>query len=271
MKETAISIALLAALVISGCDSCDTRGSCDGCCYDTQPPAVPTCVRTITGDTYVIVEWDPVIVDDLAGYGVYRNDQPYGAYTRIGNVARDEETWFVDDGLTNGVTYYYAVDAYDLSGNESDLSYDIVDDTPRPEGAGLQWFTMSYNPDESAIAILPIQYETIVITSCDSHYAQYCLMRDDRDLLRIVPLEENQIQDMGYTYSWDEISQAPENGWSASLDGVEVIRSHTYVLRTASGYYGKVRVTSVGPGWVVADWAFQSQQLSTELAPKRRG
>ena len=101
--------------------------------------------------------------------------------------------------------------------------------------------------------------------------AQYYLTRDSHGVLRIVPLGENQLQDMGYTYGWDEISEAPEDGWSAALEGVEVIRYHTYVLRTVNGFYGKIRVLSEGPGWIIADWAYQGQQWSTELAPMVRG
>ena len=270
MKKVALLLCVLAGFV-AGCDTCDTCDPCDGPCYDDQPPAIPTGVRTITGDTYVIVEWDPVRVDDLAGYGVYRSTEAFGTYYRIGDVGWDEETSYFDDGLTNGMTYYYAVDAYDIHGNESELSYETVDDTPRPEGINLQWFTVAYDPDESAIAILPFQYSTIVITSYMNSIAQYYLTRDSQGVLRIVPLGDNQLQDMGYTYGWDEISEAPEDGWSESPDGVEVIQFHTYVLRTVNGFYGKIRVLSAGPGWIYADWAFQNKQWSTELAPRVRG
>jgi hypothetical protein len=269
MKKAALLLCVLAGLA-AGCDTCDTCDSCGGPCIDDQAPAVPTGVRTITGDTWVIIEWDPVRVDDLAGYGVYSSTEAFGTYYRIGDVGWDEETYFVDEGLTNGLTYYYAVDAYDIHGNESALSYETVDDTPRPEGIDLQWFTISYNPDESAIAILPFQYSTLVVTSYTSGIAQYYLTRDGDGIMRIVPLGDNQIQDMGYTYSWDEISEAPEDGWSESPGGVEVIQFHTYVLRTVNGFYAKIRVLSEGPGWVIADWAFQNQQWSTELAPRVR-
>ncbi|MCK7520206.1 MAG: hypothetical protein MZV64_22195 [Ignavibacteriales bacterium] len=34
----------------------------------------------------------------------------------------------------NGDKYYYAVAAYDYNGNESELSYDVIYSTARPEG-----------------------------------------------------------------------------------------------------------------------------------------
>jgi hypothetical protein len=251
---------------LMGCNSCNT---CDPyACVDTQPPAVPTCVTSITGDTYVVVVWEPVEVGDLAGYGVYRARLADGPYYRIGDVAWDEPTEFYDEGLTNGVTYFYAVDAYDLAGNESELSYEYVDDTPRPEGWDLQWVTRQFDPDECGIAILPDQYDSIVILPYDHIAAQYYLNRDGKGLLRIVPLRGNQIQDYGWTSSEDDISEGPIDGWSASSDGVEVIAEHTYILRTVSGYYGKIRVETVAPNWVLVYWAFQGQRWSTELAPR---
>jgi hypothetical protein len=268
MKKLAVGICLLMVAAVG----CNTNSSCDPCggrCIDTQPPAVPTGVRSITGDGYVVVEWNPVIVDDLEGYGVYSARTYDGLYTRIGDVAWDEPTEFWDEGLTNGVTYFYAVDAYDISGNESNLSYEWVDDTPRPEGWDLYWMTRQFKPNEAGIAIMPEQYDTIVILPYNNSAAQYYLTRPAGGLMRIVPLKGNQIQDFGYTYSEDDISEAPVDGWSSSPDGVEVILEHTYILRTTSGYYGKIRVEEMGPNWAIVYWAFQGQQWSTELAPPR--
>ncbi len=272
MKRLVIGLcALTLVACLGGCETCDDCGDCYRYCVDTQPPAVPTGVGSITGDGYVMVYWNPVYEDDMAGYGVYRSRYDDGPYRRIGDVHWDDETVFYDESVVNGLTYFYAVDAYDYNGNESDLSYETVDDTPRPEGWGLQWFTLGYDPDECAIAIRPDEYDTILIVPYDNAWAQYYLAVDGEGLLRIIPLYGNQIQDYGYTEHPDEVDVAPVDGWSSSASGVEVILGHTYVLRTATGYYGKVRVETEGPNWIVAYWAFQSKRWSTELAPPGRG
>jgi hypothetical protein len=268
MRKLAIVCLCIAMACIVGCETCDR---CVDCCYDDQPPAVPTGVHSITGDGYVVVVWNPVYEDDLAGYGVYRSRSEPGPYHRIGDVGRYEETVFWDEHLMNGVTYYYAVDAYDYSGNESDLSYETVDDTPRPEGWDLTWYTREARPGESAIAILPEAYDAIVILPYDDFEAQYYLTRGGSGVMRIVPLRANLIQDYGYTYSEDDVDEAPTDGWSVSPDGVEVIPGHTYILRTVRGFYGKVRVETLSANWIVVYWAFQGQRWSTELAPPRRG
>jgi hypothetical protein len=276
MKNLIILVGVL-AFCIAGCETCDDDCICDyDHCYDTQPPAVPTGVRSITGDGYVIVVWNPVYEEDLAGYGVYRSRFELGPYARIGDVGWDEEASLVDDGVTNGMTYFYAVDAYDYNGNESDLSYETVDDTPRPEGWDLELYTTQYDPGQSAVAILPNQYDHLLVLRYDDARAQYYLTTDAKGCLRLVPLRDaygfpNLIQDYGYTYSEDDVDEAPTDGWSHCEDGVEVIAGHTYILKTSTGYYGKIRVESMGSYWIVVYWAFQEKHGSTELAPSRKG
>jgi hypothetical protein len=271
MRRLIVLLCLIGATVyLTGCE-CDTCGPDRHGCIDYQAPAVPTGVASITGDGYVMVYWNPVYEDDMAGYGVYRSRYDEGPYRRIGDVDWDEETVFYDEDVINGLTYFYAVDAYDFSGNESDLSYETVDDTPRPEGWGMQWFTIEHDPDGCAIAIVPDEYDTILLVPYNHVWAQYYLRVDDEGLLRIAPIGGNQIQDYGYTEHPDEVDEAPLDGWSLSVEGVEVIYGHTYILRTVTGYYGKVRVETEGPNWIVVYWAFQSKRWSTELAPPKRG
>src|SRR5438094_308007 len=54
------------------------------------------------------------------------------------------------DTAQNGVTYWYAVSAYDLAGNESDLSVENVHDTARPAGTGLVLHAVSDEPGQFA-------------------------------------------------------------------------------------------------------------------------
>ncbi len=70
--------------------------------------------------------WDPPTTNadgtpltDLAGYKVYYGTESgnYSQSIDVGNV-----TTYTVSGLTNGQTYYFAVTAYDTSGNESDYS-----------------------------------------------------------------------------------------------------------------------------------------------------
>jgi len=65
---------------------------------------------------------DGTPLTDLAGYIVYYGTQShnYGYKIKVGNV-----TTYTDTNLVNGVTYYFAVTAYDKLGNESKLSNEV--------------------------------------------------------------------------------------------------------------------------------------------------
>jgi hypothetical protein len=81
------------------------------------------------------------------------------------------------------------------------------------------------------------------------------------------------LQDMGYTSDFDEISFSPDSGWS--LNGwAEVILGHTYIFWTDDNHFAKIRITSIDRfnDRIFFDWAYQIAQGNRELKPipKRR-
>ena len=84
----------------------------------------------------VTLQWDPNTEPDLAGYMVYYNTgssgPPYDSTVDVGNV-----TTYPLHGLTDGVTYFFVVSAYDTEGLESDYSNEVSTDTvATPGGSG---------------------------------------------------------------------------------------------------------------------------------------
>jgi len=79
----------------------------------------------------VTLAWDPVAGKDLAGYRVYQSISPRGTMTLSGTVSASEVRFTVGD-LQKGTTYYFVVRAYDLHGNESSNSNQIVWTAPAP-------------------------------------------------------------------------------------------------------------------------------------------
>jgi len=70
----------------------------------------------------VTLAWDPNSEPGLAGYKVY-----YGSSSRNYTHSEDagmNENWTIS-GIEEGKTYYYAVTAYDVDGNESDFSEEL--------------------------------------------------------------------------------------------------------------------------------------------------
>ncbi|NOZ69431.1 MAG: hypothetical protein GXP46_09380, partial [Deferribacteres bacterium] len=64
---------------------------------------------------------DGTPLTDLAGFKVYYGTAS-GNYSQVIDVNDPNQTQYQVTGLTNGQTYYFAVTAYDTSGNESDYS-----------------------------------------------------------------------------------------------------------------------------------------------------
>jgi len=77
----------------------------------SQPPPSVSTTATLT--------WSPNTEPDVAGFKVYIGNAPgvYGSPIVLGNV-----TTYVASNLALGKTYYFAVSAFDTSGNESPLS-----------------------------------------------------------------------------------------------------------------------------------------------------
>jgi hypothetical protein len=244
------AVALLALFTTAGCKGKDRLVAVD------PPPFVVEGVYSITGDFEVTIRWRANQESDIAYYAVYRNGAPTGTYHLIGT---STGTSYVDQSVTNGNTYYYAVAAVDNAGQESpSLSYENVFDTPRPEGlnesmtnslsndAVSGWDFSAYTNRSSLDARTDVFYEYQ-----NGHY------------LILVPAD-TKVQDAGYVALRD-VDYAPPAGWSA--DGVvEAIVGHSYIFYTRDAHYAKIEVKTRGTGGITFDWAYQIDPDNPELA-----
>jgi len=234
-----------------------------GCCYDgadNEPPAAPRGVRSVTGDTEVMLIWYENTEPDLAGYRVYRSLAPEGYYYEIGETNLD---YFLDFGLENGQTYFYAITAFDWDGNESELSYELVYDTPRPEGYNEKLFDCYYYPDYAGWNFSGYSVVAFDHPSCDFYYGYDEV---DEASYFFIGRTGGLIQDFGYTESLDEITYAPDGGWSPT-GIVEAILGHTYIIWTWDNHFAKIRVVGISPDQTVFDWAYQIDPGNPELVP----
>lgn len=105
--------------------------------------AVPSTVehlQVLPGDGEVTLTWDAATDDQgVQGYNVYTGlksvETNGGTYT-LGSSDAGDTTTYVVDHLTNGVTYYFAVMAYDAEGNESAEYSSEVEATPKVAETG---------------------------------------------------------------------------------------------------------------------------------------
>lgn len=82
-----------------------------------NPPEKPTGFVAIPGDRQVVLNWNANTEPDLKGYNVYWGTAS-GALTNVEYVPKPATSKVVA-GLTNGTTYYFALDAEDTGGLKS--------------------------------------------------------------------------------------------------------------------------------------------------------
>ena len=114
----------------------------------------------------VHLTWDLSQSPDVVGYNIYYGTTE-GAYTGIISVAADANSADVD-GLEDGQTYYFAVTAFDLDGQESDYSNEASYSLPgvvRLQGAPVVLQTLpgngvrlGWNPNPSPNVIAYVVY-----------------------------------------------------------------------------------------------------------------
>jgi hypothetical protein len=255
-------------------------------CVDHDPPAVPTGVYSVTGDGRITVLWNDIYQSDLAGYAVYRDDNADGGFEHLADLAWDENLdsttglhYYVDASVTNGLTYEYAVASFDGSGNESSLSFEVVLDTPRPEGFDVDLFDRIITPAASGFDFS----RALRVPAADATADIYVEWSGDVPFVYAargdVELQDygNVMTDSGFI-DLDLLSYAPLEGWTVARR-VEAIRGHAYVVRvgTSTYHYAKFAVTDLDgiAGSITVDWAYQidadNRELKAPSAPPRRG
>lgn len=256
---------MLLALALAGCRDNDRVVAV----RDVTPPAAPRGLYSVTGDGRVTLSWLGNTESDLVGYKVYMAPCASGSSCPYDYVLTTAGTTTAITALANGTTRFFAVAAYDRAGNESDLSYEDVYDTPRPAGFGLSLGCASSEP-----AIAGIDLSAYGTPSFRQAWdgADVDIFQDVVGGSRIMyaAFTDTDIQDAGYATSLDAVSWAPDAGWSP--DGsVQLIPGHNYVVWTHDNHYAKFRVISVteAPARITLDWAYQVDPGNPELAAQR--
>jgi len=248
-----------AILLLSGCTDKKTI-----IVYDNLEPSAPRGVNSYTGDGYVLLTWFANPEPDVVGYDVYRSTVDCsGPYTYV---ASTTGTDFIDYGVSNGNTYFYAIAAYDLDDFQSDLSYECIHDTPRPEGV-VRLYDFNAFPNDAGFDFFT-QTRVRWDASNSDIYFEYFV---NNQTFYINASALTDIQDYGYADTLADVGWAPSDGWS-QLGYAEAILGHVYILRiwntsVTSFRYAKVRVNQLGPDNVLLEWAYQLDWENQELRP----
>jgi hypothetical protein len=223
---------------------------CDNKIVDTNTkPVPPQGVAAIAQNNQVYLSWYQNYESNVAGYNVYVSESSQGKFSKIGFTSKTE---FLDQGAKNSVTYYYAVTAYNTDGFESNLSLDNAFATPRPEVFSVTLYDYKTNPNRAGYRLGSNAILAFDNTGTDIYF------ENTNSIYYMNVFKDSDIQDMGYTATFDEIAKSPTKGWSPTKD-VQVISGHTYVVWTYDNHYAKFRVTSIYSDRVIFDCSFQLQ------------
>jgi hypothetical protein len=256
MKLIFSGMALSVVLFFTGCDHLNEWDR------DHQAPSEPQNIRAYAGDNLVDIYWDQNPEHDVAGYNVYYSYSYDGKYNLIGTT---QNTHFVDNEASNGETYYYAVTAFDYDGNESELSTDVVYNTPRPEGYNQDIFDYTISPNNAGYCFKIYDNVAYDDSKADIFFENY-----NGKYYIDVWAADTDIQDMGPTYDIYDIPKAPTGGWIPVNSGenikyAEAKVGHTYVIWTQDNHFAKIRVKNITSQRLVFDWVYQLQEGNRQL------
>ena len=228
-------------------------------------PAPPQNVFSVTGDGAVYIYWNGPYEEDIDSYIVLRSFEPTTNYQEIATVNAVPNSnldlivyEYVDNSATNGVKYWYAVASVDEAGQVSELSAEDVFDTPRPDGS-VELADYLVSPNSAGFG-----FGVQARVAYDSPVADVYVDRVDGIFYLNVVDVDTDIQDMGYTETFDDVGWAPQVGWSEN-GWQEIIDGHTYVIWTRDNHFAKLRVNMINANSVLFEWAYQTVSGELEL------
>lgn len=267
-------VVVLSSILIWGCEETVTE-------IKTVPQSElnpPLGVRSITGDSQVTLRWySSNYEDDFGGYLVYQATGDHeqlapeelpAAFDVIDTLYAGGTTPTVHTvlGLSNGSTYSFALTTFDVDLTKESYPSNIVADTPRPYGTAK-----IYQQESSEHSGFDFSAEVTVSytdADCDIFLDVYTIA-DNLHYSLTSPDQANpsqrttEIQDMGYTDSFDTIDISPTQGWDPDYS-VDVLNmeEHTFALKTEDNNYVKLRILDTGGAspdqWVEFEYGYQT-------------
>ena len=269
MKRSILALVLM-SLMVAGCSDDEVVAV-----YD-PPPQPPQGVFSITGNDSVFIYWTAPYEGDITHFEVFRSFYEFTDYELIAVV----EAWpnpdldliyyepgYIDDSVTNGTTYFYAVTSIDEAGQQSELSAESVFDTPRPDGR-VTLYDEAVKPDSGAFDFSTAS----IVGSADASADVYIDRAGVVFYINVTNEVDVFLQPMGFHSSFDGVGWAPQERWSHN-GWAEIVPGHIYVMaiRNAHGdwNYAKMRVLAEDndTGVVMFQWAYQEDKNNPELAP----
>jgi hypothetical protein len=265
-----LSVALILTLLMA-CGATDTIFKT----LEKTKFSPPLGLRSVTQDKQVTLYWYTSNYEkDFGGYFILKAQ---GDYTSSSSDSSLNETIFFKadsliltgssdkvqqktiTGLTNGITYSFAVVAFDKDDKEK-ISYpsNIIADTPRPGINTVVVKSASTNDvtgddskagfDFNNFTVVDVPVSDYINTNgADIINEAFDLSAANTNIRPwLAGMNGAGIQDLGYMSDLDGTDVAPSGGYSDQGKSISVLLNHVYAVKTGDGGYGKLLVTSIG-------------------------
>ena len=264
-----------------------------------SPPDVPVDLLSTTLDRAVALSWDDnsytADPGNFQSYAIYSttydfdNDLCGNSWALEGTTVAPE---FVVGALANGVSRCFAVTARSVEGAESARSVARAD-TPRPDsrnvvlnvlpaqdpGSGFRFWD-DLNADQQVQ-----DNELALVRAGSATNIDFLVERDVDGSVFLTPVRPGTgvefysdvpVEDLTSVDFAPCISDASPDGCASyTASAIEASPGFGYVFETDGGdgfvRYGAVRVTHVGPTFIILDWAFQTDRGNPELLVGKTG
>lgn len=257
------------------------------------PPDVPADLTSTTLDRAVALSWDDnAFTADPANfesYGIYSttydfdNDLCGNSWALEGTTVAPE---FVVAALTNGVSRCFAVTARSVEGAESARSQ-TESDTPRPDsrnvvlnvlpsrdaGSGFRfWDDLNGDQEvqDTELELVRAGSDPSIDFAVERDGAGSVFLRPVRPGTGVEFYQDIPIGDLtDVDFAQCIADSSPDGCAPYAVSPIEASPGFAYVFETDGGdgfvRYGAVRLTHVGPTFVILDWAFQTDRGNPEL------
>ncbi len=157
---------------------------------DITAPSDVEGLEAFPGDEEVTLSWDAATDDtDVTGYFIYTGlnsvSEDGGSYS-LGSTDAGDVLSYTMDTLTNGVTYYFAITAYDAEGNESEFYSLEAEATPQESETGD--FTEPTVSDAEAITgtLVEVSFSEDVVLPEENPEAAFSIEASDGETLEVL-------------------------------------------------------------------------------------
>jgi hypothetical protein len=265
-------------------------------CYDrggvTNPNVVtvpaPTFLTSTTLNGAVYLSWDDTPYasspNDFSHYQVYSTSYSLDS-SACGKTWSVEGTTvspeFLVGALTNGVPLCFGVSAISVDDYESDLS-PLRNDTPRPDARNVVLFSTDtlagqqsgfrFWLDANGNGQVDVG-ELGLVGNSASGTNDFILTRNASGLWLTPQRAADSMMVYGNTPIADltSIDVAPVGPYTRNATLASPLWGYVFQTTVGSFYmYGAIRVTAVGPNYVILDWSYQTDPGNPELVPGKR-